>query len=69
MYTTWVELRAQVWQTVRIVFEQLRPNPYFQPPDANTGMPLDVSEVKGLAFAPHGEASGVLLLSPLVLEM
>ncbi len=31
VYTTWVELRAQVWQTVRIVFEQLRPNPYFQP--------------------------------------
>ena len=33
-------------------------NPYFQPPDANRGAPLDVSDVGGIGLAPQDSASG-----------
>jgi Carbohydrate binding domain (family 11) len=65
-YTTWTELTGGVWQRVRIPFNEIRPNPYFQPPGAKTGAPLDVSEVKGIAFAPHDQASGRLAISQFV---
>src|SRR5688572_18185471 len=38
-YTSWTELQGDVWQTVRIAFDEIRPNPYFQPPGATTGAP------------------------------
>lgn len=66
VYTTWIDLQAGVWRSVRLEFDQLRPNPYFQPPDAKTGTPIDVSEVKGIAFAPHHRASGQVVVSRFV---
>ena len=57
-YTHWVELRGGEWQTVRIPFDQLRPNPYFQPPDAKKGAPLDVSEVRRIGLAPQDPGAG-----------
>jgi Carbohydrate binding domain (family 11) len=66
-YTSWSDLRAGEWQTVRIAFEQIRPNPYFQPPGAQTGAPLDVSEVKAIGFAPQGPSSGRIALSRFVI--
>jgi hypothetical protein len=33
-YTTWTDLEGGVWQRVRIRFDDIHPNPYFQPPDA-----------------------------------
>jgi hypothetical protein len=67
-YTTWVELAGGAWQPVRIPFDQIRPNPYFQPPDAKTGAPVDLSEVKAVAFAPHDETAGRLSVTKLVLS-
>lgn len=61
-YTAWRELKGGVWQLVRIPFDEIRPNPFFQPPDAKTGAPLDVSQVKGIAFAPHDQTSGALAI-------
>jgi hypothetical protein len=66
-YTGWSELRAGEWQTVRIAFAQVKPNPYFQPPGAQTGAPLDVSEVKAIGFAPQDPGAGRLALSPFVI--
>ena len=66
VYTTWVELTGGDWQLVRIPFDTIRPNPYFQPPDAKTGMPLDVSDVRAVAFAPQDQTSGRLAIGPLV---
>ena len=60
VYTAWTEVKGGVWQPVRIPFDQIRPNPYFQPPDAKTGAPLDVSDVKFIAFAPQDQTSGQL---------
>lgn len=66
VYTTWAELQGDVWQPVRIGFDDLRPNPYFQPPDAKRGSPLDVSDVKFIAFAPQDRTSGRLAISKFV---
>jgi hypothetical protein len=66
-YTTWLELQGGTWQPVRVSFDEIRPNPYFQPPDARTGTRIDVSEVKGIAFAPRDGAAGRLAISTIVL--
>jgi len=66
VYTSWTELQGGVWQPVRISFEKIRPNPYFRPPDAKEGAALDVSEVKGVAFAPQDPKSGRLSISKFV---
>jgi len=57
-YTTWTSVKEDVWQPVRIAFDAMRPNPYFQPPTAKLGSPIDVSDVKGIAFAPQDRAAG-----------
>jgi hypothetical protein len=61
-YTSWTELRGGEWQTVRIPFDEIRPNPYFQPPGAKTGAPIDVSEVMGIGFAPQDQTAGRLAI-------
>ena len=66
VYTAWVDLQGGVWQPVRVAFDDVRPNPYFQPPDAKAGAPLDVSDVKGIALAPQSGGSGQLALSAFV---
>lgn len=67
-YTTWTELKGGVWQAVGIPFDEMRPNPYFQPPDAKTGAPIDVSEVKSIAFAPQDRTAGRFTISRFVLS-
>ena len=67
-YTHWAALQGDAWQTVRIPFDQIRPNPYFQPPGANTGVPIDVSEVARLGFAPQDPSAGQLIVGRLVVE-
>ena len=64
VYTWYAELRGGEWQQVRIPFDQVRPNPYFQPPDAKKGSPLDVSDVKFIAFAPQDKTPGRLAIGP-----
>lgn len=66
VYTSWAELQGGVWQPVRVAFDEARPNPYFQPPDARVGAPIDVSDVKGIAFAPQGDESGRFSISKFV---
>lgn len=65
-YTAWTELKGGVWQLVRIPFDEIRPNPFYQPPDAKAGTTIDVSDVKGVAFAPHDQTPGRLVLGRFV---
>ena len=65
-YTAWTELKGGLWQLVRIPLDEIRPNPFFQPPDARTGRPIDVSDVKGIAFAPQDKTSGRLAIGKFV---
>jgi hypothetical protein len=67
-YTSWIDLKGGMWQTVRIPFDEMRPNPFFQPPDAKRGAPLDVSEVEFIAFAPQDKMSGRLTISRIVVS-
>ena len=54
VYTKWTELQGDVWQTVRVSFEDLRPNPYFQPPDAQAGAPDRRQRGEGRRLRPAG---------------
>jgi hypothetical protein len=68
VYTTFTELKGGVWQVVRMPFDEMRPNPYFQPPDARTGAPIDVSDVRRIAFAPQDKTSGRLAIGRFVVS-
>jgi hypothetical protein len=65
VYTSWSDLK-EGWQTVRVAFDVIRPNPYFQPPGATLGAPLDVSDVRFIAFAPQDRTAGRLAISGFV---
>ena len=67
-YTAWVDLQPGAWQSIRIPFDALRPNPFFQPPDAKRGAPIDVSDVKAIAFAPQDEMPGRLAIGSFVVS-
>jgi hypothetical protein len=67
-YTAWTELQGGVWQLVRIPFAEIRPNPFFQFPDAKKAAPLDVSDVRFIAFAPQDDAAGTLTISRFVIS-
>lgn len=62
VYTSWTDLKGGDWEQVRIPFDSVRPNPYFQPPDATKGSPIDVSDVRFIAFAPQDKAAGRLTI-------
>jgi hypothetical protein len=66
VYTAWTDAKADVWQPVRIAFDEIRPNPYFQPPDARLGVAIDVSDVRFVAFAPQDRTSGRLAIGKFV---
>ena len=68
VYTAWTDLKGGVWQPVRVPFDAIRPNPFFQPPDAKTGAPIDVSDVKFIAFAPQDKTSGRLAIGRFVVS-
>jgi hypothetical protein len=68
VYTSWADLKEGVWQPVRIAFDDMKPNPYFQPPDAKLGGPIDVSDVGWIAFAPQDRTSGRLAVARFVVD-
>jgi len=61
-YTAWIDVKGGVWQLVRVPFNEIRPNPYFQLPEAKAGSAIDVSAVTGIAFAPQDQAAGQLAI-------
>jgi hypothetical protein len=66
VYTSWSDLK-EGWQWVQIAFDSIRPNPYFQPRGAKLGGPIDVSDVKFIAFAPQDKTPGRLTIGRFVL--
>lgn len=61
-YTSWFDLKGGEWQIVRIRFDELQPNPYFQPPGSDKDSPIDVSEVERIGFAPQSPEKGKLMV-------
>jgi hypothetical protein len=68
VYTSYADLKESAWQTVRLVFADMKPNAYFQPPDAKQGSAIDVSDVAFIAFAPQDQTSGHLAIGRFVVE-
>jgi len=68
VYTAWTDLKGGVWQRVGVPFAEIRPNPFFQPPDAKTGAPLDISDVRAIAFAPQDQSSGRFAIGKMVVS-
>jgi hypothetical protein len=68
VYTSWTDLKGGDWEQVRIPFDSLRPNPYFQPPHAKNGLPIDVTDVRFIAFAPQDKVSGRLAIGRLTVS-
>lgn len=66
-YTAWADVRAGAWEDVRVSLETIRPNPYFQRPDAKLGGPPDLRDIAALAFAPQVPGPGRFLVGDLVL--
>ncbi len=61
-------MKGGVWQSVRIRSTRCARTRYFQPPDAKTGSPIDVSDVKGIAFAPQDQTAGRLTIGKFVVS-
>ena len=68
VYTARADLPDAAWHVIDIAFDQIRPNPYFQPPDAKTGNAIDVSDVPFIAFAPQSPDAGQLEVRKIVLR-
>ena len=66
VYTTRRMVTGGTWQQIHVPFEEIRPNPYFQPPGAKVGTPLDVGDVAFVAFAPQDPAAGWFAITKLV---
>jgi hypothetical protein len=65
-YTTWIDLAGDDWQPVRVAFDAIRPNPFFQPPGAKKDAPIDVGEVARIGFGTQDQSAGRFTLSRLV---
>ena len=68
VYTSWADLKEGAWQVVRFAFADMKPNPYFQPPDAKQGSVIDVSDVPFIAFAPQDQTAGRFAIARFVVE-
>jgi hypothetical protein len=66
-YMSGTDLPGTGWHTVRVVFDSIRPNPYFQPPDAKQGAKLDVRDVGGVGVSPQDRSAGRLWIRKLLL--
>ena len=65
-YTSWIDLAGGAWQPIRVSFDAIRPNPFFQSPGANKGAPLDVSEVTRIGLGTQDPVAGRFTISRLV---
>jgi hypothetical protein len=53
-YTAWADTSGGgAWEEIRVPLDTIQPNPYFQPPTAKLGAPLDLHDVRSLGFAPQ----------------
>ncbi len=53
------------WTEVNIPFASFSKDPYYTPPDAIAGHPLDMSKVGNLNFSPQVDGTSVLLIGPI----
>jgi hypothetical protein len=62
-YTAWADALGGAWEEIRVALDTIQPNPYFQPPTAKLGAPLDLHDVRSLGFAPQVPGAGRFLVA------
>lgn len=56
------------WQEIKIPISSMKKNPYYQPPEAIQGKPLDLSNVQQIQFEPQTQGKGSFMIGPVTAE-
>jgi hypothetical protein len=59
-----VAISSTDWAPATLTLSSLSKDPYYTPPDAITGHPMDLSKVGNLNFSPQIQGSSVVLIGP-----
>ncbi len=63
-YITKVQIPSADWTEVTVNLSSFAKDPYYTPPDAIAGHPMDLSKVSNLNFSPQAVGSGVAFIGP-----
>lgn len=61
-YITKVQIPSADWTLVTVNLSSFAKDPYYTPPDAIAGHPMDLSKVGNLNFSPQTAGSGIVLI-------
>lgn len=64
-YVANVAIPSDRWSDVSVPLSAFQKNPYYQPPDAKQGNPMDLSETKNLNIAPATPGKGTFWIGPI----
>jgi hypothetical protein len=64
-YITKVQISSKDWAEVTVDLSSFTKDPYYTPPDAIAGHPMDLSKTGNINFSPQVVGSGIVLIGPL----
>ncbi len=67
-YSTRFQAPLKQWAEVRVPVSSFVQDPYYTPPDAEPGHPMDLSKLKNLNFGPQGAGAATLWIGPVSYE-
>jgi len=67
-YITLAQVDSKDWAEVRVPLASFKKDPYYTPPEAVPGHPMDLSGVNGMNFGPQAVGKGELWVGPVRAE-
>ena len=67
-YTAKFKVPSEGWSEIKIPVASFAKDPYYTPPNAELGHPMDLSKVNGMNFGPQAYGQGDLWVGPLSTE-
>jgi sialate O-acetylesterase len=67
-YVAKVQVRFKQWTKIKISFSDFEKDPYYTPPNAEPGHPMDFSQVSGMNFGPQAKGKGEIWIGPVLAE-
>ena len=67
-YVTKVAVKSDDWTEVKIPLSSFIKDPYYTPPEAQLGHPMNFSKVTGMNFGPQASGAGDLWVGPVTSE-
>ncbi|HUO58619.1 MAG TPA: carbohydrate binding domain-containing protein [bacterium] len=67
-YMVKVKVPSAAWSEVRIPVVSFIKNPYYTPPNAELGHPMDLSKVNGMNVGPQADGAGEMWIGPVSAE-